>query len=127
MSFTSFVVVCVIALVGYYIFLALKPEKKSFSYEDNDSDFDGTEIVIDPPIAVTIGMVSFVPTVSEAPNCGNSSNNNTDDDKTAKNRYNQVTTVINCSLSNAEISAFYTKDAVTEGESLFSNIFKQFK
>ena len=77
MSFTSFVVVCVIALVGYYIFLALKPEKKSFSYEDNDSDFDGTEIVIDPPIAVTIGMVSFVPTVSEAPNCGNSSNNNT--------------------------------------------------
>lgn len=54
MSFTSFVVVCVIALVGYYIFLALKPEKKSFSYEDNDSDFDGTEIVIDPPIAVTI-------------------------------------------------------------------------
>lgn len=96
MSFTSFVVVCVIALVGYYIFLALKPEKKSFSYEDNDSDFDGTEIVIDPPIAVTIGMVSFVPTVSEAPNCGNSSNNNTDDDKTAKNRYNQVTTVSNC-------------------------------
>lgn len=125
MSFSAFVIVCVFALVGYYIFLALKPEKKGFSYEDNDSDFDSAEIVVDPPITVTLGMVTFSPTVPETSDNTTPPKSDTNADMTAKNRYNHSTVVNGSSLEKAEISAFYTKDAIKEGETLFSNIFMQ--
>ncbi len=124
MSFVSFVIVCVVALIGYYAYLILKPEKKGFSYGEVRNPFKATDIAIEPPISVTIDMVSYTPI---DPATEDTPPQPEQDVKGTQgtihiNKYDNNTTVSNSSISNDEISLYLTTDLIKQSKSLFKTV-----
>ncbi|WP_167657163.1 hypothetical protein [Porphyromonas levii] len=126
MSFVSFVIVCVVALIGYYAYLILKPEKKGFSYGEVRNPFKATDIAIEPPISVTIDMVSYTPIDLSNPPEDTPPQPEQDVKGTQGtihiNKYDNNTTVSNSSISNDEISLYLTTDLIKQSKSLFKTV-----
>lgn len=120
MTFSVFVIICLVALIVYYAFIALRPEKQT-NFRSERHPFKSIEIKVEPPIAVTMGMVTFSPTVVESDKDTSTNTEEVEEDNSI-NKYNSHSTITNCSLSDLEIKVFYTKEACEAGKQLFSNI-----
>lgn len=116
MSFSSFVIVCVVALIGYYAYLILKPEKKGFSYSEVSNPFKPTDITIEPPILVTAEMVSYSP--------ANQINSITPPKSATEqgNKYDKSSNVSNSSISKDEISLYLTADVLNQSNALWNGV-----
>lgn len=61
MNFVSFLIVCVVALVAYYLYLILAPEKKSRMFDDRRREGSMETIIEIEPIEVSADMVTYQP------------------------------------------------------------------
>lgn len=121
MSYSGFVLICVIALIAYYAYQFLRPTKKEFSPERKDG-FKPSNIIIEPPVSVTLDMVSFSPTVLTEETESEISDVVSGEVSSNINKYEHYSTFSDSLLDKIELSSFVTKEAIKEGELLFSNI-----
>lgn len=61
MTFVSFLIVCAVALVAYYLYLILAPEKKSQMFDDGRREGSMETIIEIEPIEVSADMVTYQP------------------------------------------------------------------
>ena len=61
MKFVSFLIVCAVALVAYYLYLILAPEKKSQMFDDGRREGSMETIIEIEPIEVSADMVTYQP------------------------------------------------------------------
>lgn len=61
MTFYSFLLVCAVALVAYYLYLILAPEKKSQMFDDRRREGSMETIIEIEPIEVSADMVTYQP------------------------------------------------------------------
>lgn len=61
MTFFSFLLVCAVALVAYYLYLILAPEKKSQMFDDGRREGSMETIIEIEPIEVSSDMVTYQP------------------------------------------------------------------
>lgn len=118
MTFLHFIIFCVIVLIGYYTSLLIKPKNK-FSHADKE-DFNAIDISIEPPIEVSVEMVSFSPTVSDK---GSEDAISIDDSSTSALIYNTPAISSQCEQGEMELSEYITQEVLQQGSSLFSNVF----
>lgn len=119
MNFTGFAIICLVALAGYYAFAILRPDKQT-NFRSEQHPFKSTEIEVEPPISVTLGMVTFYPTVQDRED--NTSAISPEYTGNTSNTYDNHSPITNCSLSDLEIKVFFTREACEAGKQLFSNI-----
>lgn len=68
MTFVSFLIVCAVALVAYYLYLILAPEKKSQMFDDGRREGSMETTIEIEPIEVSADMVTYQPpTALESP------------------------------------------------------------
>lgn len=125
MSFSSFVIVCVVALIGYYAYLILKPKKTGFSYSEGSNPFKPTDITIEPPILVTTEMVSYSPANqinSITPPKPATEQGNKKNKAPHTNKYDKNSNVSNSSISKDEISLYLTADILNQSNALWNGV-----
>lgn len=58
MNFISLVIICIVFLIGYYLFLLFTSEKTT-DFDSSEYDFEATDYYLEEPIEVTIDMVTY--------------------------------------------------------------------
>lgn len=124
MTFSHFIIFCIIILIGYYLSILWRPKKNKFSYE-NKNDFKAIDISIEPPIEVSSEMVSFTPTVhlGEASIEDAIDEITTDDSSSSTSIYNTPAISSQCEQGDMELSEYITQEVLQQGSALFSNLF----
>ena len=119
MNFVTFIIFCVVCLLGYYIYLILAPDKKGTSFDNLEPDYPPTEIAIEPPIKVSMSMVTFLPSVMSLSD--NSSPISANDTSAYGNRYNK-SNINQLATSDNEVFIAFTPNDVALGRTFFSSI-----
>lgn len=120
MTFATFIIVCIVGLLGYYGYLIFfATDKSSNTFDDKVTGFPDSEISIDPPITVSIDMVTFHPTVQGS--SGNGDRKNALGPGQSENRYG-VPSPKGEASSEYETFVAYSHSAEQQGKTLFSSI-----
>lgn len=119
MTFATFIIVCIVGLLGYYGYLIFfAPDKTASTFDDKVTGYSETEITIAPPIKVSLDMVTFHPTVSGA------SSDKSEEKQGVKNEPNMYNSPNPLSMGTSpdEVFIAFHQEDIFNGNKLFSQI-----